>query len=622
MCGILFSTLQNDPSESFDLIKYRGPDNTTTQFIDNLWFCHHRLNIIEILNKKAGDQPIISDRYILICNGEIYNYKNFNNNENFQSDCSAIIEHFDVINHANDVMELDGDYAFVLYDRKLLKIIVGRDPIGLKPLFMYHDHKHLIVASEIKVIENILLKNKMAIENIIPVPINSYSTFVINKVSDTILAATQNITDTFTGVKKPPSFANHANDVIVDLKDYQNNIHLYNIYNLLKAAVKKRLFHTNKPVALLCSGGLDSSIICALVFEILSEEKPADISNLNIFTIVYETGISYDEFYTDTLMTAFDNLAQELRPKLTKVRFNKDVIKLIPDIIQYLETYDPNTIRAAIPMFLLAKHIRENTDIKVILSGEISDELFMGYNYFNRAPTPLKAAEESKRLINNLHSFDLLRAERCFAVNGLELRCPFGSQDLIKYVLNLDPNLLIPYKDIEKSFLRESFRLLFKKLNIPEKVLMREKERMSDGCGYNWIADLLNSIINYANDDSSNFSLEYKLGLEKLHYKEIYDTLFKTQFIIPRELPEWVDNTAMSVPLLTSTSQSKEPEIFEIFETNLETNLEDLEDLEDQDLEDPYEYKPIVLSQPKVKYNVNNPPPLPDFLKAQETRKK
>jgi len=528
MCGILFSTFRENPKESFDLIKYRGPDNTTLGKFNNCWFGHHRLNIIEIANdKNIGNQPIVlkndNKRYVLLCNGEIYNYNTFGYS-GLKSDCEVITRLYNQYG-INGLKQLDGDYAYVLFvmssiDTCIHEIIIGRDPVGLKPLFYYHSGNDLVVSSEMKVIEDILKKANKTIE-IKKVNINTImrfnsniSSFTEEEISDIYNVETQNMTESF---------------------------HNNNIYNILRESVRKRLLHTNKPVALLCSGGIDSSIICALVYDILKTEQNSPmIENMHVFTMIYENGISYDSMYANMLIN-------DLKVKSTQVTFNKDAVKIIPDIINYLETYDPNTIRASIPMYLLAKYIKENTDYKVILSGEGADELFMGYNYFSmRNATESQASNESIRLVKNLHSFDVLRAERCFSVNGLELRVPFLDQHVIRYSLRISGSLRVS-KD-EKLLLRNSFRPLFKELGISDTILMRQKERFSDGVGYEWVPTIINHTNNLINKIGS--TTQERLQYEKECYKNIYNKLFSVSFILERELPEWAEDSAANSQIL------------------------------------------------------------------------
>lgn len=194
----------------------------------------------------------------------------------------------------------------------------------------------------------------------------------------------------------------------------------------LKASVKKRLVHSDVPVAILCSGGLDSSLILAIAQQLGCRE-------LHAFSIEFSDAHarSPDALYAQILTTHLDI-------RHTRVTFNMtDIQKNLRAVIGVCETYDPNTIRAAIPMYILAKYIREHTHYKVILSGEGADEVFCGYNYFGRAPTGGDIGRESERLVRNIHMFDLLRADRCFAAFGLEVRVPFLDVDVLRFSMDL-----------------------------------------------------------------------------------------------------------------------------------------------------------------------------------------
>ncbi len=412
--------------------------------------------------------------------------------------------------------KLDGDYAFILYDIAKNKIIFGKDPVGLKPLFYYKNNKDLIICSEIKVIEDLLKDIDVDYNLIKKVDINSY--YVIENLEDSILNRFD-ITDIYD--------SDNSNDD--NEYDTKNTIKL-----LLENAVNKRLKHTNKPVALLCSGGIDSTIITSLAYNFNND--------IAVFNMSYDKGTSYDSMYADMFMSSLPNVKYE------KVKFSNNSVSYINDIIRILETHDPNTIRASIPMYLLAKHIKENTDYKVILSGEGSDELFMGYNYFSmRKPTDDEAYQESIRLVKNLHSFDILRAERCFSAFGLELRCPFLDLHLIKYVLTIKSS--IRNTKLEKNILRLSVKDIFTNLNIHDSLLLRQKERMSDGVGYNWVPSIINYCASNICAEQESLTTDMRLKYEKLYYKKIYDSIYKSSFIIPRELPLWAeDNT--NVPMI------------------------------------------------------------------------
>ncbi len=506
MCGILFCTNSEPVSDAFDQIKYRGPDNTTVVRND-YWFCHHRLRIVQFSDDlKIGNQPIEYKGIILVCNGEVYNYKSIAEELgiiDLDVDCDIIIRIYLILG-TSGFSKLDGDFAFVMYDTNKKIIITGRDPVGLKPLFLGRDNKNKLVGacSSLRVLEKI--------ENI--------TNIVQHPIGEVLIMENLEIT----GRK----YLMNYEKINKELKDVDVDVATKKIRSYLVKAVEKRVEHGNVPYAFLCSGGVDSSIILAICSRILG------LKNIHVFTLKYADGDSFDSTFAN-MLTASLGIKNH-----TTVTFTKDEgLSAINDVIEKLETYDPNTIRAAIPMYLLAKYIRNNTEFKVILSGEGADELFMGYNYFGLMnPTSDQAKTESVRLVKNLHSFDVLRAERCFASHGLELRVPFLDKDLMNYVLRLPGNLRLPKDGIEKMILREAFKDL-----LPERLLNREKERMSDGVGFSWVP----SLINYASRTEHGASKETsaKAMLEKEYYKGIYNSIFKTDCIIDREMPNWCKKT-------------------------------------------------------------------------------
>ena len=509
MCGILFCSCENFDKTQFDLIKYRGPDNTTCEKIENFWFCHHRLSIINPENEN-GNQPIKKDGVILICNGEIYNYKQLTN-ETLDVDCEIIIDLYKQ-EGLPGLSKLDGDFAFVLYDATKQVIITGNDPVGLKPLFIAYDSlKRVIgIGSEIKVLQDLPEIKKIKRHSIGEVRVLDVQTMK------------------FTNRMRLINYDN------IQIIEKTREEHLLDINNILTTSVTKRITHTDRPYALLCSGGLDSSLILAITAKILGINS----RNIHVFTMSYDTNnVSLDSMYAD-MLTASLNIEKRTTVKFTK----EEAFDSIEKVIQILETHDPNTIRAAIPMYLLAKHIKENTDYKVILSGEGADELFAGYNYFSiRNPTPEETEKETCRLIKNLHSFDVLRAERCFSANGLELRVPFLDRDFIKYSLSIPGSLRLPVRGLEKKLLRDSFHNLASSMNIPDRLMDRQKERMSDGVGYDWVP----SIINYSckemsyDPNDTNITTAERAVIEKKYYRQIYDKHFKFDTIIKRKLPPW-----------------------------------------------------------------------------------
>jgi len=242
----------------------------------------------------------------------------------------------------------------------------------------------------------------------------------------------------------------------------------------------------------------------------------------------YDTGLSEDAFYAERLISALRDGGVAACTH-TVVKFGKaDAIAAIAEVVRVTETYDPNTIRASIPMYLLARHIAENTDIKVVLSGEGADELFAGYSYFSLAPTPVELKAETRRLVGNLHMFDLLRADRCFAAFGLEVRVPFLDQDVVRHVLDS-----VAVRGSEKAALRDAFRDV--ESLVKARVLDRPKERFSDGCGFSYVPQLLNHV------SESAATLTDKLSGEKRFYDAVFDELYPNSryWIVNRTMPPW-----------------------------------------------------------------------------------
>jgi asparagine synthase (glutamine-hydrolysing) len=508
MCGILFYNRNNinsagtkTISKIFSTIKYRGPDSTSINFIDNLLFCHHRLAII---NTTGGEQPIIreqnNNKIVLIANGEIYNYKSLTNSLN---DCEAIIDCY----LTNRLQDLDGDFAFVLYDKSNQIIITGRDPVGLKPLYIGFSQNGMPIAfaSEMKVLSCI-----DTIKYVKEHDINTFNRYFIDQ------SGTINFYDACWTI-------NFNSQIFPQTYEYAQQA----VRHYLVNAVKKRVTHTERPYAFLCSGGIDSVITVAIAAHLGIP--------LHVFTLSLDSGSSYDEMHADMFMTDLKSRFNNIQ--YTKVKFTtQEGLSMIEEVIKNLETYDPNTIRAAIPMYLLAKYIKNNTDYKVIISGEGSDELFMGYNYFSiKNPTFDQAEKESLRLIQGLHSFDILRAERCFSCHGLELRVPFLDRELISAVIQIPGQFRLPVNGIEKHLLRQSFR----DLGISDRILFRQKERMSDGVGFSWVPSLINYCAEQFGIDTNKLTTDMRMKYEKEYYENIYKKYYQFSTILFREMPDW-----------------------------------------------------------------------------------
>ena len=252
----------------------------------------------------------------------------------------------------------------------------------------------------------------------------------------------------------------------------------------LEAAIVKRVENSERPIAFLCSGGLDSSIVLSVAHAHLSALAAQQHKGVD----VHAFSVAYGENSTDATYAGL--LCRQLGIPHTIVTFNwNDVDQNVFHIARHIESYDVNSIRTAVPAYMLAKHIYSHTDYKVILSGEGADEIFMGYSMFMGATDGEAAHLESMRLVRDLHMFDMLRADRCFAAWGLELRVPFLDVDVLRTAFALPPRHRLFQGGVEKALLRHAFRCDMDL--VIARVLDRQKERFSDGCGFGYVPALL-----------------------------------------------------------------------------------------------------------------------------------
>ena len=578
MCGILFSVINNsEVLKNFDKLKHRGPDNSSYKIINNKFLGTHRLSIIN--QSETGNQPLELNGVYLICNGQIYNYIELANKFDIniiRSDVDIILHLYD--NFINNIYELinllDGDFAFVIYDSNLDILHISRDIVGVRPLFYSKniiDGSIICVSSEIKGLQNIKQEeNKTINENEVNL-LNNLDTENNRNAMEVSLYfpefTKENINSSLFFQEHNEENINYStiidenNDKFIEFSgEYQNeNIFVFtpgklitynfknnitnecnyieacqekNIVNLLKKAVIKRIENSERPVAFLCSGGLDSSIILCIAYEYLKSQN----KDLYVYTIKYVdkngNSNSEDDFYCTKLIELLD-------VKFTSFTYNfEDVKEYIDTVIYQTETYDPNTVRTSIANYLLAKKISETTNNKVFLSGEGADELFCGYLYFNQIKDGSEINKESNRLIQNIHMFDILKADRCFSAFGLEVRVPFLDKEFITYIKSIDGTFKSFNNSIEKNLLRVAFKKEYPELS-KAKIIDRPKERFSDGVSFNYVPDLLNYFSNY---ESS--VLNIKEEAEKKYYKTIFEKYYPNleHVIINRTLPTWCLN--------------------------------------------------------------------------------
>lgn len=518
MCGI-FSIINYNyqPFTNDDLLKYkehfyygksRGPENSYFKEINNyILYGFHRLAINGL--DEISNQPIINDGIYLICNGEIYNYqfiyKQLNIKPKTNSDCESIIHLYKKYGISYTLQNLDGVFSFLLYDSKINKLFIARDPYGVRPLYYGIDNNSIGVSSLLKQISGLYT-------NCINFKAGTYITFNFNK-PIRIENITREIYHTF-------SFRNYQ----VDTQLINNNTlipYYETIYRYLYEAVKKRVITSERKIACLLSGGLDSSLITSLVSSFIP------LGQLETYSIGMAGG-------TDLIYAK--KVADHIKCKHTEVLLNEsDFLDAIPEVIYAIESYDTTTVRASVGNYLISKYISENSDAKVIFNGDGSDELTGGYLYFHNCPSDIEFDFECKRLLSNLQYYDVLRSDRTISCHGLEARTPFLDRTFVSEYLKI-PAIIRnhnTFRQTEKFLLRKTIE--YKNNNLlPPSVLWRTKEAFSDGVSANnnsWFEIIQNFINNeYSDEEFYEKSSKYKINRpntkEQLYYREIFESYF------------------------------------------------------------------------------------------------
>lgn len=541
MCGIFFykngdrlsAELEELLLNYFNRIQHRGPDDTSYVISDDKFIGFHRLAINGLSEK--GDQPFEYDREdgakdYMICNGEIYNWWELNTRyelglEEDDSDCAVIYPLYKKIGLKKMIDLLDGVFAFIIVDGE--NICAGRDPIGIRPLFWSLEDEKIGFCSEAKG-----LSDKMRMQ---PFPPGSY--WKSNWVNST-----------------PKSFFK-----IDDWKDISPNPFLSivkesemnrAIVDTFTRAVKKRML-SDRPIGCLLSGGLDSSLVAAILQKEMKGKK------LNTYSIGFKGSPDLE---------AARKVADHIRSNHHEVILRwKEIEEKLPEIIMKLETYDTTTIRASIGMYFISKYIKEKTDDVVIFSGEGADELAQGYLYFHRQPSNTMGHLESMRLMNNLYMYDVLRADRTTAAHGLEVRVPFLDKQFMKLIVTLPYNRVCPHKQIEKYLIRSAFA---KTGLLPDEILWRKKEAFSDGVSSqqkNWLDKIKKMAKLYVSDEDMEnvgkvISHCVPRTKEEYFYRKIFDTFYKNaedfipDFWMPKWSPETIDPSARTLAIYESAS--------------------------------------------------------------------
>jgi asparagine synthase (glutamine-hydrolysing) len=544
--GLLNNTIIE---EQFYKGKKRGPEYSKLKY-NYLQMClgFHRL-AINGLNIESN-QPIVYKDIVLICNGEIYNYKNLYIDMNItpitESDCEVIIHLYLKYGIEQTLTMLDGEYAFVLFDNRINdeiinNIYIARDPFGVRPLYQlynqnYNQNYNLYgFASELKCLEYFYNQNTdmYRVKQFEP---GTYSVFQYgNKVNSMWKPLIKN------KLYFIPTFSYTKLNIDID-----NNIFL-NISKYLNEAVIKRCNATERPIACLLSGGLDSSLIAALVSNYFCKfKKEKQIETFSI-GLKESEDIKYAKIVADYIGSKHTEI----------IVTEKEMFDAIPEVIKAIESYDTTTIRASIGNYLIGKYISKNSDAKVILNGDGSDELFGGYLYMNKCPNDIEFDKETRRLLKDIYLFDVLRSDKSISSNGLEPRTPFLDRTFVNYVLSISPYFRnhINLNQPEKYLLRQSFNEInFVNYNgsqiLPNEILWRKKEAFSDG-----VSSKSRSLFTILQEFIANQTDKVKepcIELEKEYYKEIFDKEFPNcSHILPYFwMPKYVKATDPSARTL------------------------------------------------------------------------
>lgn len=524
MCGIVCAFNLKEPAETLrpqllemsKCIRHRGPDWSGIYNNNKSILAHERLAIVD---PTSGKQPLFSEdgNLVLAANGEIYNHeelrKQFDGNYNFQtkSDCEIILALYKE-KGPDFIDELNGIFGFALYDVEKDEYFIARDHMGIIPLYIGWDKNGTFyVASELKALEGVCTKIELF----------------------------------------PPGHYLHSNegkfikwyerDWMEHAAIKENKTDIALLKKSLEDAVHRQLM-SDVPYGVLLSGGLDSSITSAVAKKYAEkriESKNTEAAwwpQLHSFAVGLEGSPD---------LNAAQKVADHLQTIHHEIKFTvQEGLDAIKDVIYHLETYDITTIRASTPMYLMARAIKA-MGIKMVLSGEGSDEIFGGYLYFHKAPNAEEFHKETVRKLDKLHQYDCLRANKSLAAWGIEGRVPFLDKDFIDVAMRINPNdKMINGERMEKWVLRKAFEDM-----LPESVAWRQKEQFSDGVGYSWI-DSLKEMVNKTVSDEQLANAHFKFPVQPPKSKEefYYRSIFEEHF------PS--DAAALSVPSVPSVACS------------------------------------------------------------------
>ena len=482
-------------------LRHRGPDWSGIYVGGSTILTHERLSIVD---PQSGGQPLYSPnrKQVLAVNGEIYNHQNIRSryvgNYEFQtgSDCEVILAlyrdkgiHF--------LEELNGIFAFALYDEERDEFLIARDAIGVVPLYIGKDRDGLLyVASELKALEGFC---------------DEYEPFLPGH---------------YYWSREGEMRRWYNRDWMKYEAVKNNKSSMTRLHDALEAAVRRQLM-SDVPYGVLLSGGLDSSVISAIAKKHAGLRVETDNQSDAWWPQLHSFAVGLKG--SPDLIKARE-VAEHIGTVHHEIHYTiQEGLDAIRDVIYYIETYDVTTVRASTPMYLLARVIK-SMGIKMVLSGEGADEVFGGYLYFHKAPNAEAFHEETVRKLNKLYLYDCLRANKSLSAWGVEGRVPFLDTEFLDVAMRLNPiDKMCPGTTIEKRIVREAFGEL-----LPESVAWRQKEQFSDGVGYSWI-DTLKAITSKAVSDeqmahaSERFPINTPMNKEEYYYRTIFEEHFPSR---------------------------------------------------------------------------------------------
>lgn len=534
MCGILF-LYNHEPNqkiidtclESGLALQPRGPDHTTIIYDPTTFMCFQRLAINDLTD--AGSQPMFHDNTYLLCNGEIYNSKNLNSlcqlPVTSKSDCETILHLYhmyvqkfpekNVLTIAKEVTQaLDGEFAFVIYDKNKQVIIASRDPFGVRPLFWYTKENYIGFASELKGI----YKMSQSVRQFPPGSVMVYHCQTGEMQSDH-----------YTSFPIEYSPANFPEDFYASA-----------IRKVFTKAVTKRLM-SDRPVCALLSGGLDSSLVASIVAKHIAPRK------LDTYCIGFEG--APDLHYANLVAKHIGSNHHVVQVK------EQDFLDAIEETIKVIESYDITSVRASVGNLLISKYIAKTSDCKVVFNGDYSDEVCGGYLYLKKAPTLDEFHKECSSLVENICYFDSLRSDRTISSQGLEARVPFSDKHFVNFYMSIHPSLRVHKPSegrMEKYLLRKAFE---HEDLLPDEVLWRSKAAFSDAVSkperswHNIVKAFIETKI--SDEEFSMCKDSYTFNTpptkEAYYYRKIFEEYYpKMGHVIPKFwLPKW---TSISDP--------------------------------------------------------------------------